>query len=125
MRRVFDRELINSYLTQPDILPAFFKVNGDPKDYPDICFLEGKAGLFVCVRKGDAWSCHAAIPKGARGRDAYQDVKDGIRWLFDNTDCAKIVTRADKTKKHLLHFNGKLLTRTGEDNQYVYYEATR
>lgn len=125
MRRVYDRDLINSYLTQPDILPEFFTVQGSPEDHQNVFFLLGKAGLFVCIKTGSAMDCHAAIPKDARGREAYQDAKNLIQWVFANTECKRITTRADKTKKHLLHFNAKILTRTGQDENYVYYEATK
>lgn len=68
-------------------------------------------------------SAHAAIPKGARGRDALIDGRNLIKWVAENTDCKKLTTRADKTKKHLLHYNAKLLTRTGEDDEYIFYEV--
>lgn len=85
----------------------------------------GEVGLFPCVKHGETMSAHAAIPKGVRGKDAYQDGRNLIKWVFKHTDCTKLTTRADKTKKHLLHFNAKLLERTGEDNTFVYYEANK
>lgn len=94
-------------------------------DYPDIYFLKGNTGLFPCAKNGLEMKCHAAIPKDSRGKDAYKDVKKAIQWVFDNTDCDRITTKADKTKKHLLHFNGKLFTRVKEDDEYCYYEAKR
>jgi hypothetical protein len=123
--RTFDRDVINSFLSQEDILPEFCLIKGDPKDFSDIYFMLGKAGLFPCVKHGKAMSAHAAFPKDARGRDALIDGRNLIKWVFDNTDCKTLTTRADKTKKHLLHYNAKLLKRSGEDGTYIYYEVKR
>lgn len=125
MIRTYDRDLINSFLTQADILPAFFKVSGDPKEHTDVYFMLGSVALFVCIKQGGDMNCHAAVPKGVRGKDAYTDARNLIAWIFNQTDCDRVVTRADKTKKHLLHFNGKLLNRTGEDDEFIYYEVKR
>jgi hypothetical protein len=125
VKRIFDSDVINSFLLQDDILPAFCTISGDPKKFPDIYFMLGKAGLFPCVKHGDVMSAHAAIPKGARGRDAIIDGRNLIKWVFANTDCKKLTTRAYKTQKHLLHYNAKLLDRAGEDDTYIYYEVTK
>ena len=125
IHRTFDKSLINSILTQPDILPQFFEVRGDPERHPNVYFLKAKSGLFVCTKTGDEMNCHAAIPAENRGLQAYKDVKAAIKWVWANTDCERITTRADKTKKHLLHFNGKLLNRINEDETYIHYEVNR
>lgn len=123
--RTFDQDYINSILSQSDILPVFFIVKGDPKEYPDIYFLKCESGLFPCVKVQKEMRCHAAIPKDKRGLQAYKDVKKAIEWVFENTDCERITTKADKTKKHLLHFNGKLFQRVKEDEEFIYYEVKR
>ena len=125
MIRIYDRELINSFLSQEDILPQFFLISGNPEKYQDIYFLLGDVSLFPCVKKRDEMHCHAAVPKGVRGSAAFKDAKAAIQWVFDNTDCKKVCTKADRNKKHLHHFNGKILNRVSEDDQYIYYEVTR
>lgn len=123
MIRTYDLEVINFYLKQPDILPQF-KIAETRHVYdPNFYFMLGNTGLWPCYKQGEVMDCHAAILWKDRGKAAIEEAKELIKWVFSNTDCTKITTRAKKTKKHLLHFNAKILDRCGEDEAYVYYEV--
>ena len=119
MIRITNLALINSFLEHD---PAFGKIHR--ADHPDIYFLyERGVGLFPGVMKGDSMSLHACINPECRGKRAVEAAKSCIEWVFSNTKAKRITTRADKTKRHLLIFNGLILTRTHEDETYVYYEV--
>lgn len=125
MIRIYDLDVINSYLKQPDILPEFFIAEPVHIYRLDVFFMLGNAGLFVCIQKGKDMDCHAAIPHENRGKKAVDDCKALIDWVFTHTACNRVVTRADKTKRHLLVFNAKILTRCGVDDKYVHYEVLK
>lgn len=125
MIRTFDKKLINCLLSEPDIQSEFPLLKGNPLDYPDIYFLLCESGLFCCVKNGELMSCHAAITRKKRGKQALLDARSMVDWVLENTDCERVISQADRTKKHLLHFNAKVGTRFDEDEKYIYYEVTR
>lgn len=125
MIRTFDKGLINRILSEADIRAEFPQIKCDPKQYEDIYFLLCDSGLFCCVKRGEVMSCHAAITKIKRGKQALLDAREMVEWVLTNTDCERVISRADKTKKHLLHFNAKIGTRFDEDKDFIYYEVRK
>jgi len=48
---------------------------------------------------------HTAIKKEARGRKAVIDGKKCLKWMFDNTDCKKIIGFTPEMYKPAMVFN--------------------
>lgn len=125
MKRVYDLDLINSYLMMPDILPHFFVAEEKHIRNINLFFMLGDYGLFPCLKTGAVMDCHAAIPHKNRGKKALADGRNLIKWVFEHTLCTKISTRARKEHKQRLFFNSLLLEREKEDETYVYYQKVK
>lgn len=102
--RSTDWELIKSVMTHPKIWPhitddfavkveAFEPINHESAWYVLVKDGEELLGLFALYPENRVcWKVHTCLLPNAWGRRARQAAREGVKWVFDNTECLRLIT---------------------------------
>lgn len=104
LKRTMDAAFLNSVANHPDVRPA---LGGEgPLDLsgimanPENVALQGEGGGFVGVKiEPGVYECHSMFLPEARGPVAFDAMKEGLRYLFVQTDCLQVVTKCPDNNK--------------------------
>ena len=125
LKRSFDSEFINSVLNHPEVREgAEIGVDADVSeivDNPVNFLLVNEHGGFIYVNLGDGmYEVHTQFLPEGRGMSAYHAAKESVRWMFINTDCLRIISKA-KPDSGAQQLADKVLINKGFNGHYHYY----
>jgi hypothetical protein len=120
--RIRDWELVKRIVTHPRIYPHIKDDFAPPAEkwepiqhehvYHLLCrHGDLVLGLFVLIpQNAVCWEVHTNMLPVAYGEKAVECGKQGIRWVFDNTNCKRIVTQVPDCNPLALRFAKKFMT---------------
>lgn len=108
IERTYNTKLITKIITHPDIYD-YVADDGSPpsEDYApmlsdSIYYLVCDAGMFIYAPiNAITWEVHSCVLPSWRGK-SIQFAKASIDWMFDNTECLKIITHVPSYNKRAL-----------------------
>ncbi len=112
-----DLEFIHRMIRHPDIYPSISddKSPRNPNDLDATGYLNNCISLEV-----DLDDAHTLMTKLGRGRIAIKSAKDGIKWVWDNTDCKEITSYAFSDAPYVSWFCRAVgMTETGIQHNYT------
>ena len=126
LKRTFDAEFINGVLNHPDV-----KDGSETYDGFDVTELVNNAanvilindfGGFIYTGLGNGmYEVHSQFLPEGRGVKAYHAAVESVRWMFVNTDCIRIISKAKPENEGACQLADKVLGRKGFNGVYNYY----
>lgn len=104
IKPIDDMELIKETMTRPYIWPHIHDDTASLDDFTPAepinewimylgVFDDEYCGFFLVVRKNSiTYEIHTVLEKWCRGQRAIDAAKAVVEWVFDNTDCQRLVT---------------------------------
>lgn len=126
MKRTFNADFINTVLNHPEVmegaeLKGFTDVAGTIADVNNV-LLVNKYGGFIYI-KIDAmtYEVHTQFLPEGRGAKAYHAAIESLRYMFINTDCVRVISKASPDNVGACQLAEKCLNLKGFNGQYNYY----
>lgn len=111
--RTFDVDTVSGFLRHPEIYPAM------ADDYSDVGMVQQAAvslisgGVWAVQPSESAlflyfprtltwWEVHTLVLPEGRGKKAIEDGKAGLRWVFNNSSCEKVVSLVPEFNRQAL-----------------------
>lgn len=108
--RSFDASLVNALANHPSIHP-WVSIGNEPIDLTDTVkddrnvVLMGEGGAFVLHNLGHGdYEAHSLFLPEARGPNSIETAKAGMDFMFENTDCRRIMARCPRGNLAVLAF---------------------
>jgi hypothetical protein len=104
LKRTMDASFLNSIANNPEVRPHLggngpLDLSGFLRN-PENVGLQGEHGGFVVTKlEHGVYECHSMFLPEARGIGTKEAMTEGLRYMFVNTDCIEIVTKAPQGNK--------------------------
>lgn len=124
--RSFDYQFIESVITHPSVIKGARWKDGltiQPvvENLNNYLLVNEFGGFIVVNQLPTVYECHTQFLPEGRGPQVRDAVKDAFDYMFINTDCERITTRAYKDNFASVKLSREFFTEEGETNEYFYY----
>lgn len=124
--RHYKPDFINAVINDPSV-----KEGAEVKGFGDLSeivqnlsnfVLVTDLGGFVAIKKMPGlYECHTQFLPEGRGAHAVTAAKEALRYMFINTDCVRIITKAHVENKAVQHMAAQFFKKRGRTGDYFYY----
>jgi len=127
MKRVFDATYANSVMRHPSVMcGAMVTEDADLSEFVsnlNNVVLVYDGGAFAVENKGSGvYDVHTlALPEG-RGKKLRENISKALRYMFVETDCERLITKAFKDNSSSVALSDAFFNRRGESKEFIYYE---
>lgn len=129
INRSFDYDFIQAVIGHPSVIKgakAWECIDLKPTiDNLDNYLLVNDFGGFVVInRMPGIYECHTQFLPDGRGEAVRAAVVDAFDYMFINTDCTRIITKAYKDNPASIALSKEFFKEEGETEEYYYYSRS-
>ena len=124
--RSFDCAFIESVIKHPDVIKgarawAEIDIQSIVDNLDNYLLVNEFGGFLVISRMPGVYECHTQFLKEGRGGLVRLSVTEAFDYMFINTDCTKIVTKAYKDNPASVALSRAFFKEEGETESYYYF----
>jgi len=126
MKRSFNADFINSVLNHPDVmegseLKGLTDVTDAIADVNNVLLTNNYGGFIYIKVDAMTYEVHTQFLPNGRGAKAYHAALESLRYMFVNTDCVRVISKASPDNIGACQLAEKCLNLKGYNGTYNYY----
>lgn len=127
--RSFTAEFMAGVITHPSVIKGakgWESIDIKPiVDNLDNYLLVNEWGGFIVIKRtAFTYECHTQFLPEGRGKGVREAVAEAFDYMFVNTDCEKIITKAYKDNPASIKLSREFFKEEGETKDYYYYSCS-